>query len=184
MNNRMQVINDLIKSQDYKDYLEIGFEYGVSFHAIICENKTAVDPRPKGGGCTHAMTSDEFFAQNKDKFDIILIDGDHSHEQSLRDAMNAKKALREGGRIVFHDTHPYNAHQAKPDFTGGEWCGEVYKTMIHLYSTGESFYTYKFDYGVTVWNPHAPMVDVVDPINEYSYEVFDANRELILNLVK
>lgn len=53
------------------------------------------------------LTSDEFFANNNKLFDFIYIDGDHSHEQVLRDGQNAIKFIKENGIIAFDDyVHP------------------------------------------------------------------------------
>lgn len=43
---RWDVINHLIKVNNYKSYLEIGYYKGWSFDAVKCENKVAVDPYP------------------------------------------------------------------------------------------------------------------------------------------
>lgn len=44
--HRWDVINHLIKVNNYKSYLEIGYYKGWSFDNIECEQKTAVDPNP------------------------------------------------------------------------------------------------------------------------------------------
>ena len=49
------------------------------------------------------MTSDDFFARNKIKFDFIYIDGDHSSQQVAIDAENALKVCQVGGVIAFDD---------------------------------------------------------------------------------
>lgn len=43
---RWDVINHLIKKNNYKSYLEIGYYKGWSFDRVECERKTAVDPNP------------------------------------------------------------------------------------------------------------------------------------------
>ena len=54
----------------------------------------------------YKITSDAFFAQNKERFDCIFIDGLHTLEQSLKDFYNAWEVLNKGGAVVFHDTNP------------------------------------------------------------------------------
>lgn len=49
------------------------------------------------------MTSDEFFESNKDMFDFIYIDGDHTALQTLRDGLNGFKFLNNGGLLAFDD---------------------------------------------------------------------------------
>ena len=73
--NRWDVINSYIRKFGYKDYLEIGIESGVCRDNVIAENKTTVDPDTHANNPTFLMTSDEFFSQNKETFDIVFIDG-------------------------------------------------------------------------------------------------------------
>jgi len=47
--------------------------------------------------------SNNFFKDNKKTFDVIIIDGDHSYEQSKRDLENALKVIRKRGVIIMHD---------------------------------------------------------------------------------
>lgn len=70
---------------------------------------TSVDPAPTimmdlpNTGYVREF-SDDFFARNTQKFDLILIDGDHSYAACDKDIKNSKKALSPGGVIVVHDT--------------------------------------------------------------------------------
>ena len=43
------------------------------------------------------MTSDDFFLSNKDKFDVIFIDGLHIYEQVRKDVVNSINAINDGG---------------------------------------------------------------------------------------
>jgi len=43
---RWDIINHLIKENNYKDYLEIGYYKGWSFDNVKCDHKIAVDPNP------------------------------------------------------------------------------------------------------------------------------------------
>ena len=45
------------------------------------------------------MTSDAFFATNKESFDFIFIDGLHEANQVFRDAMNSLEWLNPGKAI-------------------------------------------------------------------------------------
>ena len=53
------------------------------------------------------MTSDAFFLQNKQLFDLIFIDGLHHSHQVLRDINNALRWLSPSGTIVLHDCNPW-----------------------------------------------------------------------------
>ena len=64
MNTRYDLINAFIKARKYKSFLEIGTAGGETFRAVNCEIKVSVDPC-KEAGATFQMTSDEFFATNR-----------------------------------------------------------------------------------------------------------------------
>jgi len=49
------------------------------------------------------MLSKDFFNQNDKKFDIIIIDGDHSFKEVNNDIIQTKKLLYEKGIIIFDD---------------------------------------------------------------------------------
>ena len=102
---RFDIINNLIKEKGYKSHLEIGVQNGVCFENIVCEKKIGVDPRANVP-VDYKMTSEAFFAQNKERFDCIFIDGLHTFEQSLKDFYNAWEVLNIGGAVVFHVTIP------------------------------------------------------------------------------
>ena len=63
---------EIINLKKFNNYLEIGCDQDENFSQINIKNKIGVDP--KSGG-THRMTSDTFFKNNKDKFDVIFLDG-------------------------------------------------------------------------------------------------------------
>ena len=89
---RFEIINLLIKRFGYRNYLEIGLDDPRNnFLLIDCKKKESVDPYPieqhtnlncdiSNGlsdlivdNLTYRMTSDEFFAQNNGKYDIIFL---------------------------------------------------------------------------------------------------------------
>ena len=51
----------------------------------------------------HHQTSDDFFAVNKKKYDLIYVDGDHRYSQQIRDYTNSLKCLKENGILAGHD---------------------------------------------------------------------------------
>lgn len=91
MNTRYDLINAFINARKYKSFLEIGTAVGETFRAVNCEIKVSVDPC-KEAGATFQITSDEFFATNRDRFDIVFVDGFHEWHQAERDVRNALKA--------------------------------------------------------------------------------------------
>ena len=83
--HRKEIINTIIKSKNFKNYLEIGCDQNELFLEVQIKNKIGVDPNDGG---THRITSDVFFKKNKDKFDLIFIDGLHIYSQTLKDINN------------------------------------------------------------------------------------------------
>ena len=116
--NRIDLINAFIRARNYTRYLEIGCAGDASFNGVSCEQKVGVDPA-RGG--TLRMTSDEFFALASEPFDIILVDGDHSHAQVHRDIMNGLRLLKPGGVLVMHDCLPPTGQHEGSDFCGTSW---------------------------------------------------------------
>ena len=104
---RFNIINNLIKKNKYKSYLEIGTQHGNAFRNIDIPYKICVDPDKQFEGLTHEMTSDEFFEQNKEMFDIIFVDGLHTEEQATIDIKNSLKVLNKNGSIIVHDCLPH-----------------------------------------------------------------------------
>ncbi len=136
--NRFDIINKIIKIKSYKKYLEIGCQSDVNFSRIQIDQRIGVDPYDGG---THRMTSDDFFKENKERFDIIFIDGLHEYEQVLRDIKNSVKFLNDNGIIIVHDCLPSKIwHQTIPQ-THSSWNGDVWKAIVEC-RTLENLDTY------------------------------------------
>lgn len=129
--NRIEIINLLIKKNNYKSYLEIGCQSDVCFSSIKCENKVGVDPQSGG---TFRGTSDDFFKQNTGKFDVIFIDGLHYAHQVLSDIKNSLLVLNEGGIIVCHDMLPTSEESQRVPRETKVWYGNCWKAFFHLRS--------------------------------------------------
>lgn len=124
---RFDIINHLIKNNNYKNYLEIGTQFGDCFTNIDAEYKVCVDPEKRFEGLTHEMTSDDFFAQNNKKFDIVFVDGLHTEEQCTKDILNSINCLNDNGAIVVHDCLPHCE-----EFIQVCWNGTVFRSIIEL----------------------------------------------------
>lgn len=178
---RYDIINKLIKKYNYKTYLEIGTQHGNCFTQIDIPYKVCVDPEKVFNNLTYEMTSDEFFAQNKETFDIIFIDGLHLEHQVTQDLINAAKVLNENGTIVLHDCLPHSE-----DFTQVWHSGTVYKSIIQLrcQSAHVELYTVDTDCGCTVvrrglqelWTKAS-----LEKAKEYSY--YAANKKELMNVI-
>lgn len=205
---RTTIIQHLINKFGFKTYLEIGVEMGMNFFQIDAELKLAVDPKfviPGGVKDTEkekffTMTSDEFFANPPKEIlerglDIVLIDGLHTYEQSLRDVENCLKYLNPNGVIVMHDCLPDSPATAMPtleearkhpDFKGN-WTGDVYKTIIHLRATREDLFVavVNTDWGVGLVKRGVPEDKLsISPenIKKMTYHDFAKEKEKLLNL--
>jgi len=124
---RFDIINSLIKKHNYISYLEIGTQHGNCFEKVEIENKICVDPVKVYDKLTHEMTSDEFFDQNKNTYDIIFVDGLHTEEQTYKDILNSLKILNDNGSIVVHDCLPH-----AEEFIQICWNGTVFRAIIDL----------------------------------------------------
>lgn len=145
---RWDLIQFLINKYDYSTYLEIGCDKDQSFSKIKISHKVGVDPISGG---TIRKTSDEFFKSNKEKFDIIFIDGLHHYEQVIVDINNALNVLNDNGHILVHDCLPRTiAHQAIPRYRGS-WNGDVWKSIVELRTKKYlDVFTCEIDFGVGI----------------------------------
>jgi len=128
---RFNVINYFIEKYKYKKYLEIGIDNPNNcFNKINCKEKIGVDPNKQ---TTFKMTSNEFFNQNSEKFDIIFIDGLHIKNQFIMDVENSINCINKNGIIICHDCRPYDEKVASPVRVSGQsWYGDVYLGWLHL----------------------------------------------------
>jgi len=148
--NRIAVVNLLISKCPYpQKYLEIGCAGDALFSSVPVLDKIGVDPNSGGN---YRTTSDKFFAQNTEKFDVIFIDGLHTYEQVRKDVINALKSLKIGGWIALHDMLPRDwIEQHVPIISQGAWAGDVWKIAFELAQTeGIEFKLLKIDHGVGV----------------------------------
>lgn len=189
--HRTSVINELIAKNNYQSYLEIGTSNKINFNNVICKNKICVDPAKNQYKYDFNITSDEFFKKNKQKFDIIFVDGMHTAEQAERDIINSLGCLSDKGCVVVHDTNPPSEfHQIESQGNtrktpaGVHWNGTVWKAIFKLRKTRDDlvFVTHPDDWGVTVIQ--FGNGEILDIKNEYfSYSIFNKNRKTILNII-
>ena len=131
--DRLNIINSLCAKINAKKYLEIGVFEGYVFDNVVCKYKVGVDPDPNSKA-TIVKTSDDFFANNNETFDVIFIDGLHHADQVKKDIINAIKFLNNGGYIVCHDMLPPDENTQKVPQMSWVWTGDCWKAWVQLRS--------------------------------------------------
>ena len=183
---RYDIINSLIKKNNYKKYLEIGVQEGDCFQRINCEDKVGVDPDP-GSIATLKITSDDFFKNlDKDqKFDLIFIDGLHRTEQVNKDIENSLLSLNENGHILLHDCNPLLESEALESPVLSVWMGTVYLSIIKLRLSREdlSITTVDTDTGVGILTRNKSKKLNYKYEEAMNWKFFEKNRNEILNLI-
>jgi hypothetical protein len=170
MINRITIIKDLIKKHNLKTMLEIGTQTAATAKELASTSihKTGVDiinSNNENYDVFYHGKSDNFFERNKEVFDITFIDGDHSHEQSLKDFNNALQVTTRF--IVMHDCRPDNLEYTKPI-----WCGEVYKTAYMIIKSGFNYKLHSEDHGVLVIDMQNYTNQKVDTNNVTDYNSY------------
>jgi hypothetical protein len=187
---RTDILNYLIKTYNFKSYMEIGIEYPENnFNYIEIENKIGVDPNPKGD-CDYVMTSDMFFESycGNRRFDLIFIDGLHLEEQVTRDFHNSLDHLNEGGIIALHDCNPTNeVKQFERQISEGcAWNGTCWKTFVELRMTRPDLQMHcvDCDEGCAIIKRGEQEIYTkitLEQAKQYLY--LDLNRKELLNLI-
>lgn len=180
---RWDLIEYLIKKKDYKDYLEIGCDQNQLFSRVIIENKVGVDP-VKGGNIR--KTSDEFFKDNIDKFDIVFIDGLHTYEQVKKDILNSANCLNENGIILVHDCMPDSlGKQAVPRYKM-QWNGDVWKAIVDLRQNENlDIYTCLMDQGIGVITnkKNSSILKLNKPIDKIKFKDYFENYKEYMRVI-
>lgn len=146
--NRIALVNHLIANTKGWDsnYLEIGCAGNSLFDSVATKRKVGVDPAEGG---THRELSDDFFQRNKEKFDVIFIDGLHHYQQVRRDTLNALESLEDGGWIAFHDFLPASWKEHHVPRLQTAWTGDCWKVAVELtQAKGVDFKILEIDNGV------------------------------------
>lgn len=202
MEDRSQLINYLIKTYNFKTYLEIGLDDGYNFKRIECESKESVDPYFQDDHSkydltfnddlpyeiksmlTYRMTSDDFFKQSTKTYDIIFIDGLHTEEQVGRDIINSIKILNNTGLIVVHDCLPKSKEAQMIPRIQGEWNGTVWKAIVELTKQGIDIKVWEGDYGCAIIKKTTDETKLHYPEeSKYTWEEFVNYRDKLINVI-
>lgn len=175
---RWDLIEYLIKKNNYTNYLEIGCDQNQLFSKVVVKNKIGVDP-VSGGNIR--KTSDVFFKSNKDKFDIVFIDGLHTYDQVKKDILNSVNCLNENGIILVHDCMPDSlGKQAVPRYKM-QWNGDVWKAIVDLRQKEDlDIYTCEMDQGIGIITKkkNSSLLSLNKPIHKIKFrDYFDNYKE-------
>jgi len=184
---RTEIINKLIKKNNYKSYLEIGVrDYYINCDKIECEIKHSVDPFPQNK-CDYKMTSDEFFEniENDVKYDLIFIDGLHLTEQVDKDIENSFKHLADGGTVVMHDCLPEQEANQFRNPVISQWTGDVWKSVVKLRSSRDdiSVDVVDTDWGCGILKKSSNVQLSNVDLSSLSWDWFVSNYRDVVNVI-
>ena len=180
---RWDLIEYLIKKNNYKNYLEIGCDKNELFSKVNINNKIGVDP-VSGGNVR--KTSDDFFKENKSSFDIVFIDGLHTYEQVKKDILNSVNCLLDEGIILVHDCMPDSlGKQAVPRYKM-QWNGDVWKAIVDLRQQENlEIYTCEIDQGIAVISKkkNTSILKLDKPINKLKFKDYFNNYKEYMRVI-
>ena len=128
--------------------MEIGCFEDETFNKINIDKKVGVDPN-SGGNVR--LTSDNFFKINKDRFDIIFIDGLHAFDQVKKDITNSLSILNKDGVLLLHDCLPQKIRDQAFPRAHEHWNGDVWKVIVECRTLKDiDTYTCLADQGIGV----------------------------------
>jgi hypothetical protein len=185
---RTEIINGLIKKNNYTSYLEIGVntpaQPGYNWVGVDVPVKHGVDPNVD---TTYKMTSDEFFDNHiSQKYDIVFVDGLHLREQVYRDIVNSINNLNENGVIVVHDCNPVTEITQRRERASDAWHGDVWKAIVQLRMENPELeiFTVNTDEGCGIIKKGSQeLLKINDGENCYDYSFLEKNREKAINLI-
>lgn len=181
--NHTEIINALIAKFGYKSYLEIGTQRKKNnFDKIECQTKLSIDPDPTSDADLH-LTSDEFFDNNQQNFDIIFVDGLHHEEQVRRDIVNAYCCLNDGGTIVVHDLLPTNELMQKVPREVKVWTGDGWRAWVKLRRLNEDLQMFVVDSDFGCGIVRHGQQERLKINQNYTYSDFEVHKEEWMNII-
>lgn len=187
---RWDIINRHLLRSRARRFLEIGIGDGSCAARVEAHLKWGVDPRPKPGAersydRVFQQTSDEYFARQSEKFDVVLIDGLHHADQVYRDILHALAVVSPRGVVVAHDCNPSSeAMQAVPQ-RQGIWTGDCWRAIVRLRASRPllTAYVINTDFGVGVIRKRSsPLLKLDKAFDKYTYADLRRDRKRLLDL--
>ena len=128
-----ELISSIVKLMGCTKYLELGIYDGDNISKVrrycqFCVGVDFMDKRKVSSGYEFILsTTDDFFKNNIETFDIIFIDADHSFKSVKKDFINSLKILNKFGIILLHDTDPISEK-----YLDSGYCNDSYKMIEWL----------------------------------------------------
>jgi hypothetical protein len=150
----------LTEFKPYAVYLEMGVYTGETFNLVapLFKEAWAVDAdarmydfiKNNANLKWYLQYTDDFILNldSRAQFDMVFIDANHQHEQSLRDFTGIVPYVKENGLIILHDTYPPNKEFLSPSL-----CGDTYKTAWYIrqhFRDDFEIVTIPYCYGVSI----------------------------------
>jgi len=182
---RTDIIDKLASEINAQTYLEIGVrDHHLNFDKINIANKVSVDPYVHDREPSYKMTSDDFFKQNKDTFDIIFIDGLHESEYVEKDINNSLKVLNDNGFIICHDMNPTSKEMQIVPPIQNQWTGDCWKAWVKTRSLNPNvkMFVVNTDWGCGVIQKGSQQLLDTKGL-ELTYDNLNLNRGEWLNLI-
>jgi len=89
--------------------------------------------------------------KNKEKFDLVFIDGLHVYDQVKQDIINSLEVLNNNGVILIHDCLPEKIWEQNVPRMNGAWSGDVWKVIPFFRSKSNiDVYTCVADRGIGI----------------------------------
>lgn len=198
---RFDVINFFADGRNLRRYLEIGTRTGACLAQVHASSKTGVDPAPRAFDDRwkiHVATSDDFFRTNRERFNLVFIDGLHLATQVVRDIYNSLRVLDAPGVILLHDCNPATEAAQRQNFSrdsGNIWNGDVWKALAFVREREPDLFTctVDVDHGIGVivpkrydlrWEVTADLeATAAAYFAQHDYRHLDADRAGLIGLV-
>lgn len=177
---RWDLLNYLVQKFGYKKYLEIGVQSATCFNYVKCDYKVGVDPNENH--VKFKMTSDEFFRQNEETFDLVFIDGLHESPQVFKDIINSLEALTPNGTIVCHDMLPATELAQRVPRASDIWNGNCWQAFVQLRASRPdlAMCTVNADHGLgVIMRGEQELIDIEGV--ELNWSTFSRNQEEWMN---
>lgn len=147
---------------------------------------------PEGRRIAGNNEIDQFLSTTTERFDIVVIDGEHTWPRVMREHELSLKVLTERGIIVMHDTSPHSEEMQRVPYAGSHaWTGNAWRAVVELrkfHTRNTAVCTLNTHYGITIVVPHAKawLDSPIDcgAIKDISYAELALNRREYLGLLQ